>query len=421
MSASGKWSIEMAKKLALKSFRLKNFKAIQDSGVVKFTPLTVLIGDNGSGKSSLVEGLQTYQRIVTDKLDPAMGLWRGFEYATNPPSEYDGFPTEQSPKVNPIKFELSGFVDSSIYNTTKSSNYKTVMKVNRKPSGDLIFIEKEVVYYKGRKVLERHSDGILQIINEKLQMGVPPDRAIISDTGVYYYAETFTKDDERFDVLRMTEIDFGWQFLTLNPWLMGNPRAKQRTGRAVRLESNGANIAEYLLDIRTFDEDAFEGIIETLQFVLPYARDLQPRLTSELERAVYLQMSEQDFKVPGWMLSTGTLRILCLLALFRHPKPPPLIIIEEIENGLDPRTIHLIVEELRYLVESGRSQVIVTTHSPYLLDLLPLWSIIVVERTEDKGPIFSRPDDDPALENWAEKFGPGKLYTMGNLNRQKTV
>ena len=62
----------MANKLALKSFRLKNFKAVRDSGVVHFTPLTVLIGDNGSGKSSLIEGLQTYQRIVTDGLDDAM-------------------------------------------------------------------------------------------------------------------------------------------------------------------------------------------------------------------------------------------------------------------------------------------------------------------------------------------------------------
>ena len=66
----------MAKKLALKSFRQKNFKAIRDSEVVKFTPLTVLIGNNGSGKSSLVEGLQTYQRIVTDGLDAAMQMWR---------------------------------------------------------------------------------------------------------------------------------------------------------------------------------------------------------------------------------------------------------------------------------------------------------------------------------------------------------
>jgi hypothetical protein len=64
--------------------------------------------------------------------------------------------------------------------------------------------------------------------------------------------------------------------------------------------------------------------------------DLQPGLTSEIERTVYLQMSEQNSKVPGWLLSTGALRILAILALLRHPDPPPLLVIEEIvrENRL---------------------------------------------------------------------------------------
>lgn len=44
----------------LKSFQLKNFKAVRDSGMIEFTPLTAFIGNNGSGKSSLIEGLQTY-------------------------------------------------------------------------------------------------------------------------------------------------------------------------------------------------------------------------------------------------------------------------------------------------------------------------------------------------------------------------
>ncbi len=408
----------MANKLALKSFRLKNFKAVRDSGVVHFTPLTVLIGDNGSGKSSLIEGLQTYQRIVTDGLDEAMKEWRGFEYATNPPLEYGGIQSQQIHKANPIEFELSGHVDSSIYKTAKSSNYKTVMTVNRTPSGELICIEKEIVYYKGRKVLERHPDGTIQTMNQKQRMGVSPDRAIISDKGAYYYAEVSTENDKRFDVLRMTEINFDWQFVTLNPWLMGDPRTKQRAGRAVRLDSNGANIAEYLLDIRTFDEDAFEGIIETLQFVLPYAKDLQPRLTSELERAVYLQMSEQDFKVPGWMLSTGTLRVLALLALFRHPNPPPFIIIEEIENGLDPRSVQLIVEEIRRVTESGRSQIILTSHSPYLLDLFDLSHIVLVER-RDGTPTFTRPDKCRELDRWKERFGPGRLMSSGRLRNRE--
>ena len=44
-------------KLPLQTFRLKNFKAVRDSGVIRFTPLTVFIGNNGVGKSSIVEGV----------------------------------------------------------------------------------------------------------------------------------------------------------------------------------------------------------------------------------------------------------------------------------------------------------------------------------------------------------------------------
>ena len=168
------------------------------------------------------------------------------------------------------------------------------------------------------------------------------------------------------------------------------------------------------MEIRRVDPGAFEGILEILHYVLPYARDLQPALTSELQRAVYLQLTEKNFKVPGWLLSTGTLRLVALLALLRHPDPPPLIVVEEIENGLDPRTIHLIVNEIRSALDEQKTQVVLTTHSPYLLDLLDLSQIVLVER-KDGQPVFSRPIDNKAVQDWAKKFSPGKLYTSGSM------
>ena len=198
---------------------------------------------------------------------------------------------------------------------------------------------------------------------------------------------------------------------------MGSPTPQKRTGGPTRLAKDGSNIAEYLLSIRKLDQNAFDGVVETLQYVLPYARDLQPTLTAELERTVYLQMTEGEFKVPGWLLSTGTLRIVALLALLRHPTPPPLIIIEEVENGLDPRTIHLLVDEIRNAVESGRTQVILTTHSPYLLDLLDLSHIVLVDRVNGE-PTFTRPADQASLQEWTKSFGPGRLYTMDLLGRK---
>ena len=49
----------------LSSVSIANFKAVRKSGTVKLTPLTVFIGNNGSGKSSLIEGLETYQETVS--------------------------------------------------------------------------------------------------------------------------------------------------------------------------------------------------------------------------------------------------------------------------------------------------------------------------------------------------------------------
>lgn len=107
-----------------------------------------------------------------------------------------------------------------------------------------------------------------------------------------------------------------------------------------------------------------EGIAETLKAVLPFVTDLRPAITKELQRNVYLRLYEQGIEEPlaGWLLSQGTLRIVALLAVLRHPTPPSVVFIEEVENGLDPRTIHLLVEEIRSFLQSG-GQVVATTLS----------------------------------------------------------
>lgn len=60
------------------SVRVRNFKAIVDSKTVKLGPLTALIGNNGTGKSSLIEALETYQIIVRDGLDIAICEQSGY-------------------------------------------------------------------------------------------------------------------------------------------------------------------------------------------------------------------------------------------------------------------------------------------------------------------------------------------------------
>lgn len=350
----------MTSRLSLQSIRLMHFKAVRNSGGIRFTPLTAFIGNNGSGKSSIIEALETLQQIFLVGVDAAMLPWRGFEHVWNKSVVHmrkipRGSSGLKNPKSNPMTFELRG----------RSVNGSISVKI-------------------------------------QLTTDVAGNQILVSGNHL--------SDREIVDFVS------SWQFLNMNPGGMTYPVPQKRTPGPVRLAKEGTNLAEYLQSIRDHDVRIFDNLIETLKMVLPYATDVQPTITSELERAVYLKMSERGLtdKVPGWLLSQGTLRILALLAVFRHPKRPTVVFIEEVENGLDPRTIHLVVDEIRHFVESG-GQVVLTTHSPFLLDLLHLSQVIVVERDEMGAPFFKRPGNDGALKDWAEKFAPGKLYTMGSL------
>ena len=365
--------------MILDSIKIKNFKAVRDSGSVKLGPLTALVGNNGSGKSSLIEALETYQAIVSDGLDVAMQRFMGIEHVQNKRAKPD----------TPIRFDLRM---RGPFGKTHLS-----MAVASDASRGAYAITDETVVCKEHLLLQGFTEQERKLFKKRWNAG-------FSMLGGTVY------------MLEYANLVESWQFMTLAPERMGYPLPQKRTGGRVRLARDGSNIAEFLLELRELDTQALEGIIQTMAYVLPYARDLQPAITSELERKAWLQLTEGDFKVPGWMLSTGTLRVLALLALLRHPTPPPLLVIEEIENGLDPRSIHLIVEEIRTAVLSEKTQVILTTHSPYLLDLLTLNQLVLVARDETGEPRFYRPGSDQKLKEWSKDFAPGRLYTMGSLH-----
>ncbi len=398
----------------LQTFRLRNFKAVRDSGVVKFTPLTVFIGNNGSGKSSLIEGLETFQSIVVDGLDEAMNKWRGFENIRNASKVSEALRKNFFASGRDTRSEESISAEYPVRFDFDCRALKASMTIGTAEASDNLAILHERMFVKaghyqkdGRRqvawesnIVTRNAEGYeTNQDREKMSLEpikLPTDLSIFISNGGYFPQS--------------------WQFLELDPKKMQEPRAIKRTGQTFRLDKEGSNIADFVNDILQQDKSCFEGIIETLKYVLPYANNIQTRLTSELGKQRYLQLSEQNFEVPGWLLSTGTLRVLALLAVLRHPNPPPLLFIEEIENGLDPRTLNLLVEEIQRVTQSGKTQVVCTTHSPYFLDLLPLSSIIVVERDETGQPTFTRPDE-AAMGEWAKGFAPGQLYTMSQLTK----
>lgn len=374
----------MKPQLALSSLRVQNFKAIQDTGTLQPEPFTVFIGNNGSGKSSVIEALRFVADLSQDTLDRALDPFGGYEDVRWKGGARRGRATAEAPlkEYHPLEIHVRGHV--------KDRPARATTRLSGQNQNVVVFEHEE-----------------LKLGRDELRTRTPqdrPDRSIFAGTSWF--------DD--------------WQFLDMVPSRMGRPSAPKRSAATVRLERDGSNLAEYLSDLRTIPDDgvyAFEGLLETLQVILPYARDIEPVMTHEIERKVSLRFheggSKGNFTVPGWMLSTGTLRLVALLALLRHPRPPSLICIEELENGLDPRTVSLVVDEILRATKARRTQVMVTTHSPYLLDLVPLKSLILVAREPGEAPRFDCPANHEEVTRWSTRFAPGQLYTMGTLQQRR--
>ena len=129
---------------------------------------------------------------------------------------------------------------------------------------------------------------------------------------------------------------------------------------------------------------------------------------------IYVREKGISTGISGLGLSDGTLRWLCLLAVLLDPEPAPLVCLEEPEAGLHPDAIRMVAE---LLVEaSTRTQLIVTTHSPALVDALSSQpeSVVVCERDFDGFTQLKRLKSAD-LDEWLERYSLGQLWQKGEI------
>ena len=206
----------MKKPLPLQSFRLQNFKAVRDSGTVKFGSLTVLIGNNGSGKSSLIEGLETFLDVVLNGLDKAMSRWRGFEHVWNHAVKHElrRLPESRPYHTNPMTFQIRV--------STDAYRLKGKQEINIGEGGNELFIQEEQASRWGGQTKERVTRDSFGI--QTLSIDTEPKAFTVRPTKVspqYGDGQSMLKDM----VERLVE---RWQFLALAPERMGDPVPQQR-------------------------------------------------------------------------------------------------------------------------------------------------------------------------------------------------
>jgi predicted ATPase len=182
--------------------------------------------------------------------------------------------------------------------------------------------------------------------------------------------------------------------------------------KQVEVGSRGELLASALHTVQSENDTGFNEIRELLQSVIPEIEDIRTHLTEGGQTYIGLREKAVEIPVKSWMMSKGTLRLLAhLCAVYTEPRPA-LCAFEEPENFIHPHLVKMIAEVLQRA--SKRSQILISTHSPYLLDALTPEDVVVVEKTEGRTNVLRASDKAGVLEA-KKKLGMGELWYSGHL------
>ena len=106
-------------------------------------------------------------------------------------------------------------------------------------------------------------------------------------------------------------------------------------------------------------------------------------------------------------LSDGSIRFICLATALLNPFPPSVIVIDEPELGLHPEAIRILGELIQDAAK--RTQIIVATQSPLLLDQFSIEDIVVVNRKEGQSTFERLNRED--FNEWLNNYSVGELWS----------
>jgi predicted ATPase len=117
-------------------------------------------------------------------------------------------------------------------------------------------------------------------------------------------------------------------------------------------------------------------------------------------------------KIPSWMVSDGTLRLLALTLPAYLPELEGVYLIEEPENGIHPRAVETLFQSLSSVYGA---QILLATHSPVMLSVASLDQVLCFQKTESGATDIVLGNEHPDLRQWQGDTNLGSLFAAGVL------
>ena len=376
--------------------KVQNFRALRGIEFKNLTPMTVLLGPNGSGKSTvfdvfafLAECFEAGLRRAWDKRGRAREIkTRDSEGPVTIEIKY-----REKPRKPLITYHLA--VDEDGHAPVVVHEW---LSWKRKSYG-APFRFLEYKEGKGSAASGEAPDAEDQRVEIPLQS---PDLLAVNALGQF-------AGHPRVATLR----DFitGWHVSYLSA---DHARGQPEAGPQEHLTKTGDNLANVIQYLTERHPQRLEQIFRTL-------RERVPRIERVLsdtmpDGRLLLQIKDAPFEHPvlARFASDGTLKMLAYLVLLHDPEPPPFIGTEEPENFLHPHLLPELAEECSAASEA--TQLLVTTHSPFFLDVLQPKSVRVLWRDEQGYTRSQRVADLPAVRTFVKEGASlGNLWIEGQF------
>lgn len=331
--------------------KVRNFRALREVEFKNLTPMTVLLGPNGSGKSTvfdvfafLSECFEAGLRRAWDKRGRAKEMkTRGADGPVSIEIKY------REPGYPLITYHLA--VDEGKSGPAVSEEWLCWRRGRHgKPFRFLDYREGRGHAISGEEPDADATD------NRKTIPLKAPDLLAVNALGQFA---------EHPRVAALRDFISGWHVSYLSA---DAARGQPEAGPAERLNPRGDNLANVIQFLKEQHPDQLERIYETLRRRIP--RMERVYADSMPDGRLLLQIKDAPFAEPvlARFASDGTLKMLAYLVLLYDPMPPPFIGIEEPENYLHPRILPDLSEECEAATE--RTQLLVTTHSPFFINAL---------------------------------------------------
>ncbi len=386
----------------IESLRLKNFKSFKDAEMRDIPHYCVVVGANGTGKSTLFDVFGFLKDCLIFNVRQALQVRGGF-------SEVISRGVDASGEIEiEVKFRME------IASVERLVTY--ILKIGRQDNRPLV--TREILRYKrGRYGSPYHfldfSKGNGYAITNEEDFDKPDEELEREEQSIGgdVLAIKGLGQFERFKAASaFRKLIENWHVSDFHINLARG--SKDAAGFDEHLSVTGDNLQLVARNIYENHPKIFEKIVTIMKRRVPGISNIQPVLTQD--GRLLLRFQDGAFTNPfiDKYVSDGTIKMFAYLVLLYDPEPHPLLCVEEPENQLYPKLQPELAEEFReYACRDG--QVFVSTHSPDFLNAVELEEVFWLVKRNGYTEIQRAQDDKQVAAFMADGDKMGYLWKQG--------